>query len=75
MDEIIQMFQKIWDHIGVLERARTIKNLTFPADGKLVVPVMDTDPLTPTNGQMWVNSTSSQFKIRVGGVTKIVTLT
>jgi hypothetical protein len=41
----------------------------------IVIPVVSSDPSTPTNGQIWYNSTSNTFKCRQGGVTKTFTTT
>lgn len=75
MDEVVRIIQELRRNVDALMRAASIRNLTFPADGKLVIPVMTVDPDTPVNGQVWVNSTSSQLKVRIGGVTKVATLT
>lgn len=39
------------------------------------VPVYTADPAAPRDGDMWINSTSGQLKVRVNGVTKVATLT
>lgn len=75
MDEIKNLLAEFRKRIESLEKKLSIKNLTFPTDGKIVIPVMTADPASPVNGQMWVNSTSGTFKIRIGGVTKTVTIT
>ena len=51
--------------------------LQFGTGGFLVIPVLTSDPtgIDLVNGAIWVNSTTGQFKIRVGGVTKVVTIT
>lgn len=55
--------------IGKLEKALNFRELIFPADGKLVVPVMSSDPASPVDGEIWYNSTSHTYKGRENGVT------
>ena len=75
MDEVVRIVKELQRAVESLQRARSVSSLTFPEDGKLVIPVMTADPTLPANGQIWVNSTSSQLKVRIGGVTKVATLT
>src|SRR5207302_10967731 len=48
--------------------------MQFSSSGSFIIPVYSADPSSLTNGQVWLNSTSGQFKIRIGGVTKVVTV-
>lgn len=49
--------------LQILE-GQTLRNLTFPVDGKLVIPVYAADPSAPnsTNGQIYYNSTTKAFR-------------
>lgn len=43
--------------------------------GTMVIPKLTADPSSPINGQLWVNTTSNQLKIRLNGVSKVVRVT
>lgn len=58
-----------------LEDNTTFATLVFPADGKFVVPAMTSDPASPTDGEIWYNSTSNTYKGRENGVTVTFTTT
>ena len=74
MDEFLKLLAEFRKRIESLEKKLSIKNLTFPSDGKLVVPVMTADPASPTNGQIWYNSTSNTLKCYVNGAVKTFTV-
>jgi len=38
-------------------------------------PLLTADPVTPENGQVWINTTTDTVKIRKAGVTKTFTVT
>lgn len=75
MDEFKEMLAEYRRRIEKLEKKLENKRIVLPSDGVIIIPVMTADPASPTNGQMWINSTSDQFKIRKAGITKVVTLT
>jgi hypothetical protein len=57
----LQGFEK---RLKVLEERQTLRKLTFPTDGKLVIPVYAADPAgaASTNGQIYYNSTTKAFR-------------
>jgi hypothetical protein len=59
----------------VSELVRKVEELKTNQIGTLVLPKLTADPSSPINGQIWVNTTSNQLKIRMNNVTKIVTVT
>lgn len=42
---------------------------------RFVVPKLSTDPSSPVDGEVWVNTTSNDLKIRLNSVTRVVTVT
>jgi hypothetical protein len=46
-------------------------NPVYQPDG-FFAPTVLLDPISPTNGQIWYNSTQDALKIRIGGVTRIL---
>ncbi len=58
----------------VAELVRKVEELKTNQLSSLIIPKLTTDPSSPINGQMWVNTTSNQLKIRLNGVTKVVTV-
>lgn len=63
-DDLGTVIRTVGDRLDRLERSR-----------RFTVPVVAADPTDVDDGDMWVNSTSGLLKVRVGGVTKTVTLT
>jgi hypothetical protein len=59
----------------IADLQRKIEELRTNQLGALVVPVLTSDPSSPVDGSVWVNSTSGQLKARIGGVTRVVTVT
>ena len=59
----------------VSELVRKVEELRTNQLNVFVVPRVATDPSSPVDGQMWINTTSNQLKIRMNGVTKVVTVT
>lgn len=55
------------------EMRSIIEDLRTNQINVLIVPVLTSDPSSPTNGQVWYNSTSNTFKCRQGGITKTFT--
>lgn len=54
------------------ERDRAVEDvLTVPTG---TVPVYTADPAVLTDGMEWINSTSGQLKVRMGGATRVVTV-
>lgn len=44
-------------------------NVVDASGGALKVPVLASDPATPVDGMVWINSATSKLKFRVGGAT------
>lgn len=74
-DELKEILVDYKKRLERLEKAYHLREVVFPGDGKLVVPVMSSDPASPVNGEKWYNSTSHKYKGRENGVTKIFTTT
>lgn len=70
---IVKIIKRILNEIELLKTQNKISNLTLPADGVLVVPTFTTDPTTPSNGQIWYNTTSGTFKCYENGTVKTFT--
>jgi hypothetical protein len=63
-DNLADRFREIERRLRVLELS-----------GRFKAPVYTADPASPQDGDIWINSTSGQLKVRIGGVTKVATLT
>ena len=62
--------------IGEIQELRKIvEEMRTNQQNMFIIPKVTADPTTPVNGQMWQNTTSNTFKIRINGVTKTVTVT
>jgi hypothetical protein len=70
-DKIIKQMQ---DDIAILKKGSDIRNLTFPVDGKLVLPNMAADP-EAVNGKIYYNTATNKVKVCENGVWKTVTTT
>ena len=75
MDELIRWQKDIEKRIALLEKLTTISSLKFPTTGVLVIPVRAADPSTPSEGEIWVNSTSHTIKIYENSTVKTFTTT
>jgi len=60
-----------------MEKGLVVKVITIPPDdtGALVIKVVSSDPGTPKNNEVWINSTSNQLKWNKAGTIKVVALT
>jgi hypothetical protein len=76
MDEIRKMFVELQRQIEVLAKGLIIKKITIPSDttGYLIPKVLASDPASPVNNEVWINSTSNQLKWNKNGAVKAVTL-
>lgn len=61
---LADIFREINRRLRVLELA-----------GRFTAPIYTADPASPVDGDIWINSTSGTLKVRIGGVTKVATLT
>lgn len=52
---------------------RQIEELRTNQLSTLVVPVVTTDPASPTNGEIWYNSTSHELKVYKNGSIRTIT--
>jgi len=64
---IIEILKGFENRIGMLER-QTLRNLTFPSTGKLVIPVYVSPPTIPERGQIYFDSSLSKARIYDGTV-------
>lgn len=55
---------------GLTQRVTTLEN-----SRRSQVAVVTTDPPYPVDGDIWVRSSDGALRLRVGGVTRTVTLT
>lgn len=62
IEDLAQELKEIHKKIEDLQTNTSINNLTIPTDGKLVVPVVSSDPVSPVEGQIWFNTTSNKYK-------------
>ena len=60
MEELITIIENLEKRIETLERLVSLKEITIPTGGKLVVNTETADP-TGENGQIIYNSTSNKF--------------
>lgn len=71
LDEIIKQMQA---DIDILKKGSDIRSITFPVDGKLVLPNMAADP-DAVNGRIYYNTATNKVKVCENGVWKTVTTT
>ncbi len=76
MDEIRRFLVDLSTRLEKIEKGLVIKILTIPSDdtGAFVPKVVSTDPTTPKNNEVWINSTTNQLKWNKAGTIKAVTL-
>lgn len=74
MDLLIQLIKTLQDRVEKLEKGIFIKKFTIPSDGYFVIKVVSTDPVSPQNNEVWINSSTNQFKWNANGTIKAVTL-
>lgn len=77
MDRFIQEIVEIKRRILLLEEAITkLRRIVFPdGKGKFQLPRYAGNPSSIQDGDMWLDTTNNQVKVRVNGVVKIVNLT
>lgn len=68
--ELLSDFRK---RLEAIEKKIDIKRMIFPSDGVLRVPVVTADPASPTNGDIWYNSTSNELKTKKNGTVRTIT--
>jgi len=74
-DDIRKWIEEILDikrRLEKLERASTVRTVTIPNDGKLIVDSQAADP-TPVNGRIYYNSVANKYKVCENGVWKTIT--
>lgn len=69
MDKILELLSGFKKRLEILEKPKTIKKVILPSDGTFMPPVIAGDPASPTEGEMWYNSTSHTWKGRKNGST------
>lgn len=76
MEELKNTLLELKRRIEELEKIQPINVLLLPDDGTgiLRVPKYTSDPSSPADGEIWVNTTSNTLKVRLGGVTRTVTV-
>lgn len=76
MDELRRILNDLQIRVEYLEKGLVVKKITIPADstGFLIIKIVTTDPVSPVNNEIWINSTSNQLKWNNSGTIKAVTL-
>lgn len=76
MDEIRRILNDLARRVEYLEKGLVVKKITIPTDstGFLVIKIVTTDPVSPVNNEIWINTTSNQLKWNKSGTIKAVTL-
>ncbi len=72
MDELVRIIKDLQARIEVLERASTVRKVTIPTDGKLVVDTQASDP-PAQNGRIYYNSATNKYKVCENNVWKTIT--
>ena len=70
IEELEKQLIDLKKKIENLQKILILRQIVLPSDGKIVVPVVTSDPASPTNGQIWYNSTSGTFKCYQNGVVR-----
>jgi hypothetical protein len=66
-ESIVEILKDLKKRIKILEVGKLITNLTFTDTGVLIVPTGANDPVSGTEGQLFVNSTAHKLKVYVSG--------
>lgn len=59
----------------IAELRRMVRELKTNQLSVLIVPRLSSDPSSPVDGQVWLNTTGNQLKARINGVTRVVNVT
>lgn len=62
--DFLKIIRDLEKRVKILEQNVTLRNLTFPEDGKIVVPIYSADPSAgeSSNGQIYYNDTTNKFR-------------
>lgn len=63
MDEIIALLSGFRRRLEKLERFLERRRVVVPSDGVLVAPVDTSEPSSPTNGQIFYNSSTHKLRV------------
>jgi len=76
MDELRKIIVDLNRRLELMEKGLVVKIITIPPNdtGALVPKVVSSDPASPKNNEVWINSTSSQLKWNNAGTIKAVSL-
>ncbi len=72
MDELIRIIKDLQGRIEILERASTLRKITIPSDGKIVIDSQASDP-PAENGRIYYNTAANKYKVCENGVWKTIT--
>jgi hypothetical protein len=75
MDELRRIITNLNTRLENIEKGLVIKKITIPTDGYVVVKKVASDPGSPVEGEIWLNTTSHAMKTYVNGAVKTFTLT
>ncbi len=74
MDLLTQLIKDLQLRVEKLERGTFLTKLSIPSTGYFVIKVVSSDPGSPQNNEIWINSSSNQLKWNKNGTIKAVTL-
>lgn len=66
MEDLVEIIEALEKRIELLERLVSLREITIPAGGKIVVNNETSDP-TGENGQIIYNTTSNKFRVYENG--------
>lgn len=77
MDEIRRLLVDLNRRLETIEKGLVIKILTIPSNdsGAFVIKAVSSDPASPKNNEVWINTSTNQLKWNKAGTIKTVTLT
>jgi len=72
MEELRRLLTDLMRRLETIEKGLIIKIITIPSDGAFVPKVLSSDPGSPKNNEVWINSTTNQLKWNKGGTIKVI---
>lgn len=75
MEELAKIINDLEKKVNLALTQFVVRKITIPSDGYFIVQKVTSDPVAPYDGQLWLNTTTNLFKIRINGITKVITVT
>ena len=72
MDQIRNILNDLKNRVENIEKGLVIKIITIASDGAFIPKVVSSDPGSPKNNEVWINSTSNQLKWNKSGTIKTI---